>query len=100
MGDVGAGKAVEKGYIIDKIHEVFHFRPENRRRGLFEKYVNTFLKVKQEAAGWPEGCETDEQKAQYLRDYEDREGIVLEYVAENPGRKAIAKLLLNRYCCL
>ena len=89
-------KAVEKGYIIHKIHEVFHFPPEQRRRGLFENYVNTFLKVKQEAAGWPEGCDTEEEKAQYLREYEEREGIVLDNVAENPGRKAIAKLLLNR----
>ena len=89
-------KAVEKGYKMYKIHEVFHFPEEQRRQGLFKEYVNTFLKVKQEAAGWPEGCNTDEQKAEYLREYEEREGIVLENVAENPGRKAIAKLLLNR----
>ena len=89
-------KAVEKGYKVCKIHEVFHFPEEQRRQGLFKEYVNTFLKVKQEAAGWPEGCETEQQKADYLREYEEREGIVLENVEENPGRKAIAKLLLNR----
>ena len=89
-------KAVEKGYKVCKIHEVFHFPEEQRRQGLFKEYVNTFLKVKQEAAGWPEGCETEQQKADYLREYEEHEGIVLENVEENPGRKAIAKLLLNR----
>ena len=89
-------KAVEKGYQIIKIHEVFHFPPAQRRQGLFAEYVNTFLKVKQEAAGWPEGCETEAEKAEYLREYEEKEGIQLENVAENPGRKAIAKLLLNR----
>ena len=89
-------KAVEKGYRIIKIHEVFHFPPSQIRQGLFAEYVNTFLKVKQEAAGWPEGCETDAQKATYVREYADVEGIQLEHVAENPGRKAIAKLLLNR----
>ena len=89
-------KAVEKGYRVFKIHEVFHFPPNQRRQGLFEDYVNAFLKVKQEAAGWPEGCETEEQKAEYLREYEEKEGIQLEHVTENPGRKAIAKLLLNR----
>lgn len=89
-------KAVEKGYKIIKIHEVFHFPPHQRREGLFAEYVNTFLKVKQEAAGWLEGCNTDQQKAEYLREYEEKEGIRLENVAENPGRKAIAKLLLNR----
>ena len=89
-------KTVEKGYRIEKIHEVFHFPENQRREGLFKEYVNTFLKVKQESAGWPEGCDTDTQKADYVREYEEVEGIQLENVAENPGRKAIAKLLLNR----
>ena len=89
-------KAVEKGYHVFKIHEVFHFPPNQRRQGLFDDYVNAFLKVTQEAAGWPEGCETEEQKAEYLREYEEKEGIQLEHVTENPGWKAIAKLLLNR----
>ena len=90
-------KAVEMGYVIYKIHEVFNFPPNQRRQGLFAEYVNTFLKVKQEVAGWPEGCETDKEKAAYIAEYEETEGIVLEHVEENPGRKAIATLLLNRY---
>ena len=89
-------QAVAKGYRIYKIHEVFHFPPEKRRKGLFKEYVNTFLKVKQEVAGWPDGCETETQKEDYIREYQQKEGILLENVAENPGRKAIAKLLLNR----
>ena len=89
-------KAVEKGYKIEKIHEVWHFPAENRCTGLFADYVNTWLKLKQESAGWPEGVETPEQKAAYVRDYEKHEGIKLEQVAENPGRKSIAKMLLNR----
>ena len=61
-------KAVEKGYEILKIHEVWHFPEENRREGLFAGYVNTWLKLKQESAGWPAGTETEEQKAAYIRD--------------------------------
>jgi len=89
-------KAVEKGYIIETIHEVFHFPEKQQKQGLFAEYVNTFLKVKQESSGWPEDCVTESEKAAYVRDYEAVEGIKLENVAENPGRKAIAKLLLNR----
>ena len=89
-------KAVEKGYQIIKIHEVWHFTPENRCTGLFADYVNTWLKLKQESAGWPAGVETPEQKAAYIRDYKKHEGIKLEHVTENPGRKSIAKMLLNR----
>ena len=46
-------KAVEKGYTRVKIHEVWHFPPEQHRTGLFADYVNTWLKLKQESAGWP-----------------------------------------------
>ena len=89
-------KAVEKGYEIVKIHEVWHFALENQRTGLFAEYVNTWLKLKQESAGWPRECDTPEKKAEYVRQYEEHEGIKLENVAENPGRKSIAKMLLNR----
>ena len=41
--------AVVKGYMIVKVHEVWHF-PE-QRRDLFMNYINTFLKIKQEASG-------------------------------------------------
>ena len=70
--------------------------PENRCTALFAKYVNTWLKLKQETAGWPKEFVTDEQKAEYVRDYEEHEVIKLEHVAENPGRRSIAKMLLNR----
>ena len=89
-------KAVEKGYQILKIHEVWHFTPENRRVGLFKEYVNTWLKLKQESAGWPADCVTPEQQEAYLADYEAHEGIKLENVADDPGQKVIAKMLLNR----
>ena len=92
-------KAVEKGYQIRKIHEVFHFPTVQRRTGLFRDYVNTWLKVKQEASGWPSWCETLEQKRDYILNYEQKEGIRLDVanIAKNPGRKATAKLMLNRY---
>ena len=89
-------KAVEKGYKVLKIHEVWHFTPENRRTGLFAEYVNTWLKLKQESADWPKECVTEEQKAEYLRNYQEHEGIKLENVEDNPGRKSIAKTMLNR----
>ena len=87
-------KAVELGYRIVKI-QVWHFREEDRRVGLFADYVNTWLKIKQESAGWPDECHTPEQKDAYLLDYEEKEGIRLEQVAKNPGRKQVAKMMLN-----
>ena len=92
-------KAVEKGYKIIKIHEVWNFPEQQRRTGLFADYINTWLKVKQQAAGWPSWCTNNEQKREYVMHYEEREGIRLDIsqIAKNPGRKATAKLMLNRY---
>ena len=84
-------KGVELGYRIVKIHEVWHSREEDRRVGLFADYVNTWVKIKQEWAGWQDECHTPEQK-----DYEEKEGIRLEQVAKNPGRKQVIKMMLNR----
>ena len=88
---------MEKGYTLVKIHEVWHFPPEQRRTGLF--YVNTWLKLKQESAGWPSWCKAVEQKRDYILRYQEREGIRLDIasIAKNPGRKATAKLMLNSF---
>ena len=92
-------KAVEKGYTLIKIHEVWHFPPEQRRTGLFADYVNTRLRLKQESAGWPSWCQTVELKREYILRYQEREGIRLDIasIAKNPGRKATVKLMFNRY---
>ena len=92
-------KAIEKGYVLIKIHEVWHFPSNQRKTGLFRDYVDQWLKIKQEASGWPSWCETLEQKRNYIINYEQREGIHLEVnnIVKNPGRKATAKLMLNRY---
>ena len=71
-------KAVEKSYTIVKIHEVWHFPPEQRRTGLFADYVNTWLKVKQESSGWPSWCKSVDQKREYILRYQEREGIRLD----------------------
>ena len=92
-------KAVEKGYTILKIHEVWHFDEDQRKTGLFAPYVNTWLKHKTEASGWPKDCNTDEKKQEYVQQYEEHEGITLdpERIEKNSGRKQVAKLMLNSF---
>ena len=92
-------KAVELGYTLIKIHEVYHFLPNQRKKGLFAEYVNTWLKIKQESAGYPAWANTPEDKAAYVQRYKQREGINLDpdLVVKNPGRKATAKLMLNSF---
>ena len=88
-------KAIEKGYKVKKIHKVLHFK--RRSNQLFKKYVSTFLKIKQEASGYPDWVKNDEDKLKYVKQYEEQQGILLdrEKISYNPGLRAIAKLCLN-----
>jgi len=45
---------------------------EQRRLGLFADYVNTWLKIKQESAGYPSWATSPEQKQQYVQDYSQK----------------------------
>jgi len=89
-------KAVELGYDIEHIYEVWHF--EESYEGLFATYVNNWLKLKQEASGWPSEVGDDEEKQQaYIQDYDQKEGIHLNYenIEYNAGLRSVAKIALN-----
>ena len=90
-------KAIEKGYRVLEIYEVWHFAAFSHN--LFKDYINTFLKIKQEASGWPAHCTTEKAKRQYIQDYYINEGILLDYdlIEFNPGRRSLAKLMLNSF---
>jgi hypothetical protein len=59
-------KALQLGYRLDQIYEVWYF-PENNQ-DLFASYINTFLKIKQEAFGFPDDFQTPEQQQRYTQD--------------------------------
>ena len=88
-------KAMEKGYEVMEMHEVWHW--EETTDELFKPYVNMFLKIKQEASGYPKHCVTDEQKQRYIDEYYEHEGIRLDpnKIEYNPGLRWLAKLMLN-----
>ncbi|CAB4015323.1 DNA polymerase [Paramuricea clavata] len=81
-------KALGKGYELMRVDEVWHF-PEHTD-GLFKDYIDTFLKIKQEASGFPPECDTDEKKGKYIADYAAKEGIQLDprQIVKNPGKFA------------
>jgi hypothetical protein len=98
-------KALEKGYVVQRIYEVWnfdeteHYDPKTKTGGLFTDYVNTFLKMKQEAGGWQEWCQSENDKWRYIRDYHEKDGILLDYknIKNNHGLRALAKLMLNSF---
>ena len=96
-------KSLELGYEILKIYEIYHWEETTKfdrntgETGLFAGYIDMFLKLKQEASGWPESVTTESERAQYLTDYKEREGIELDpkNIKKNPPIRSITKLLLN-----
>ena len=112
-------EAIKKGYRVISIDSVWHFPRktqyskeagikslenygviENKEeRGLFRHYVDTFLKLKQEASGWPDWCKTESDKDRYVREYLENEGIKLDRgnIEKNKGLRALAKLKLNGF---
>lgn len=96
-------KAVEKGYKIKEIYEVWAYHTtkyniETNSGGLFAKYINTLIKIKQEASGFPSHVQSEDEKQQFIRDLQEREGVTLEMdkIAFNPGLRSLSKLCLNR----
>ena len=89
-------RVLELGYEIEHMYEIWHF-PETQE-GLFKAYVNKWLKLKQEASGWPEWVgDNEEKRAQYVQDYEEKEGIRLDYdnIKYNAGLRSLAKMMLR-----
>ena len=90
-------KAVDKGYNISRIYQVLHY--ERTSSDMFRGYINSWLKIKQEASGWPANVSTDNEKDQYIARYLEKEGVLLDKdkIEHNPGKRSIAKLMLNSF---
>ncbi len=95
-------KALECGYELIETEVVWHWKDQAvyepiTKEGLFTDYIDRFLKLKQEASGWPAWCKTVEEKEDYMRSYFENEGIQLdeENIVPNPGLRSLAKLCLN-----
>ena len=90
-------KALEKGYRILQMHEVWHF--PRKSDTLFKEYIDTFAKIKLEASGYPKDCVTDEQRQWYVDDIFENQGIQLDptKISYNPGLRILAKLMLNSF---
>ncbi|XP_043268101.1 uncharacterized protein [Venturia canescens] len=98
-------KAISVGYIIMSVSEIWQYEVTQLNRdtqegGHFTDYINTFLKIKQEASGWPENCLTsDAARKAYIEEFEKSEGIKMNHdsIEKNPGLRSVAKLCLNSF---
>lgn len=97
-------RAVELGYEIIELYIIWQYQltrydPQTEQGGLFAQYVNCFLKIKQEASGWPSWCTNEEEKEKYIREYKEKEGIQLqrENIKKIVGKRSLSKILLNAF---
>ena len=88
-------KACQLTYKVLDVYEVWNFAETSTE--LFADYINTFLKLKQESSKLPPWCKTTEDVEMFKKNYADHEGITLDEIEFNPGKRALAKLMLNRY---
>lgn len=86
--------ALEMGYTIDKVHEAWVYESKGK---IFRGYIDTFYKLKAQASKKPDWVKTDADLDEYIRQFEEKEGITLDKdkISENPGLRAVAKLYLN-----
>jgi hypothetical protein len=94
--------ALEKGYRLKKIHEIYEYQvtrynPDICDGGLFAEYINTFLKLKAEASGYPSWVRTPADEDRYIESFWQSEGGRLDTnnVRYNAGKRRLTKLCLN-----
>jgi hypothetical protein len=68
--------AVEKGYKVVEVYEVYEYQTtvydrQTREGGLFVDYINTFLKLKAEAIGYPSWVRTRDDEDSYIKTFHD-----------------------------
>jgi hypothetical protein len=98
-------KAIELGYKLVEKYEALHYDevdvydPATKQGGLWTGYVDKFLKLKQEASGYPPECTTPETKQKYVNDYLEQEGIQLDpsNISYNKSLRELSKLMLNSH---
>ena len=83
--------AVEKGYIITKIYEVWHFK--NSSDNLFKEYIKKFMKLKLESTKY--NFKNDKEEMIFRNKVKKNLDIELGDLHENAGLRAISKMCLN-----
>ncbi|XP_077361782.1 uncharacterized protein LOC144006673 [Festucalex cinctus] len=90
-------KALELGYTVSQITEVWHF--DSSSSDVFKAYIDTFLKGKQEASGYPSYVVDQAGREKYIENYETHQGIRLDpsKINVNAGKRQVSKLCLNNF---
>ena len=63
--------AVQKGYVLVEVHEVYEYRvtqydPQTGTGGLFVQYIKTFWKMKADATGYQSWVQSPADEDRYI----------------------------------
>jgi hypothetical protein len=66
---------VQHEYELVEVHEVYEYQvkrydPQTGDGGLFVEYINTFLKLKAEASGYPNWVQCPEDEDRYISEFQ------------------------------
>jgi hypothetical protein len=96
--------AVEYGYLVIKIHEFYEYEvtqydPKTDEGGHFVQYIDTFLKLKAQASGYPGWVWCPEDGDKYIQSFRESEGIEVHRVNNQKfeAKRGLAKLCLNSF---
>jgi hypothetical protein len=94
--------AVQKSYKIIEICEVYEYTvtqydPKTGHGGLFVECIDTFLKLKAKASGYPEWVRTPDDEDKYVQSFWGSEAISLDKdaIKFNAAKRGLANLCLN-----
>jgi len=75
------------------------YNPHPREGGLFSDYINTFLKHKAEARGYPIWVRNTEDEERHFENFNAKEGVLLnrDSIRPNAANRGLAKLCLNSF---
>jgi hypothetical protein len=86
-------KAVSIGYQVLEVYQVWHWSQWSDR--VYRQYIDKYLKMKQEASGYPDWVQCSADEIQFKQAYFEAEGIHLDQIQKNTGKRAFAKTMLN-----
>ena len=93
--------ALEKFYKIFEIHEIYEYRVTqyNTKAGkgeLFVEYINTFLKLKPQASGYPSWVRNSADEDQYIEMFWQGDKYKIKFNAAKRGLANVCLTFRNR----
>jgi hypothetical protein len=78
-------------------YEVTKYDPHTREGGLFADYINTFLKLKAEASGYPSWVRNPKDEERFVETLNSKDGVLMDRdaIRPNAAKRDLAKLCLN-----